>query len=311
MGLSILKSKIVVISVFFLIFFLNACEKTPTTPSINNTSQLHEIKAPYWIQEPQKLTSFEAVGMSPVNFQGMHVQRTEAITHAREILAQRIHSYIGSVEKKKLKVSGSIMQKSYLSITEAITEVLLHNSYQADAYTDKKNNLFVLVRVKFSPEIQKILGDYKTIKERQLTSLRTKHFSIEPLLKKRCYSKSVLLQIQTKSPMYHEKPIWFYRPNYDSKNITGIGIAEQVSSTNFISQKNTAEMLAKLSIVKRVHTFINSYNKFQKIVLHDKVGKIFDWRTETKSADKVDNVVVKDIWMSPVTCELYIWSSEK
>ncbi len=306
-----MKSKIVAISGFLLIFFLNACEKTPTPPSINNTSHFHEIKTPYWMQESQKLTPFEAVGMSPVNFQGMHVQRTEAITHAREILAQRIHSYISSVEEKKLKVSGSIIQKSYSSITKAITEVLLHNSYQADAYIDEKNTLFVLVRVKLSPEIQKILGGFKTIKEQHLPSLKTKYFRIEPLLKRRCYAKSILLQIQTKYPMYHKKPIWFYRPNYDSKNITGIGIAEQVSSTNFILQKNTAEMLAKLSIVKRVHTFINSYNKFQKIVLHDEVGKIFDWRTETKSADKMDNVAVKDIWMSPVTCELYIWSSEK
>lgn len=266
---------------------------------------------PYWVKEPEKLSPFEAIGMSPVNFQGMYIQRSEAITQAREKLSQRIHAYVKSVEEKKLRAYNSQVQKSYKSTTEVITKLLLNDSYQADAYIDPNNTLYVLVRVKSTSQLKKILGNEFTPKVNYLSSLKTSHFSIEPLLERRCYNENILRQLITKYPMYHNKPIWFYRPNYKNKYIADIGIAEQVSDTEFIKQKDMAEMLAKSSIAKRMNTQINSYNRFQKVVLHNELGETFDWYIKTQSRTKVDDVTIKDIWMNPVNCELYIWAIKK
>lgn len=302
-----LRSRVFPLFTIVVALFLAGCGAT--TPHPASTSEASSEK-PFWVKHPEELSAFEAVGMSGVNFQGMHTQRAEAMAQARELLAQRIDSYVKSVETQRTQARNGQMKKSYISTTEAISNVLLSGSYQADAYIDERENLYVLVRVKPTPAILRLLGE-SAPHERALPPLQTKPFEISALLQRRCYAPSILRQITTKAPMHDGKPAWFFRPNENIQGMASIGIAEKISDTDFVGQRNSAFILAKTAIAKRIAMQLHSYNQLKQIVVHDERGEELVWELTTHTQAKVDNIVVKDSWMSPQTCELYLLVGEK
>ena len=303
----ILRSSFFSLFVLLTMLFLGGCGAT--TPHPSSISKMASQK-PFWVEHPEELSAFEAVGMSGVNFQGMHTQRVEAMAQARELLAQRIDSYVKSVETRKTQARDQEMKESYISTTEAITNVLLSGSYQADAYIDERQNFYVLVRIKPTPAIMRLLGEF-TPHEKALPPLQTKPFSISALLQRRCYAPSILRQIVTKAPMHDGKPLWFFRPNEYAKGMVSLGIAEKLSDTDFTGQRDAALSLAKAAIAKRIDLQLRSYNQLKRIVVHEELGEELSWEIATHTQARIEDVEIEDIWMSPQTCELYLLTTKK
>jgi len=276
----------------FLLIFFSACTQTELKPPYK-TKQTYQ--KPLWLTNPKLLTAFQAVGFSPPNFQGMQIQRTQAMAKAREILSQRISCKIISYLKNKVQTNKKSSKKNYASDITSISKHLLQNSYQADAYLDERGNLYLLMQINKGIDTKNILSN-----------LETTPFSIKPLLARRCYAKETLLKIQTKAPMYHDKPLWFYRPNKDANTIRGIGIAEKVQNSTLDSQKKVATTLAKLTLAQRKNLRINSIDNLSTVVSHDELEQIEDWHTRTKTRSKITNVRLLDLWMDPQQCELYV-----
>jgi hypothetical protein len=268
----------------------------------------HYNTPPEWLNNPDKLTSFEAVGSAKPNFQGMHIQRMEAILKARTILAQKITSYITYRYYQNLKTSSNRFKKYDYSVVTNISKLLLQNSYQKDAYIDKDSTLYVLVEVKNSPKLASILKEniQTGIKPQKL---KTYKYSADELLKRRCYDKKTLLNIKTKYPLFMGKPIWFYRPNMEGSG--EIGIAEQYENSSFESQKEVALTIAKAQLAKRKKLQIDSLYRLSSIFLHNEMGEEDMEKIQTRSRANIKNILLKDIWIDPKQCEVYVWIEEE
>lgn len=286
----------------FIVFLLNGC--VPSSPSVeHSTKKSQQNKAPFWITHPELLTPFEAVGKAKSSFAGMHMQQIEATNKAREILAQRIKSYIKVMEEQDLFANDEQLKKRYVSSTEVMTDVMLQYTYQADAYIDERDTLYVLIRIEHSPELDMIFNHLQQTQEKPLEPLHSSPFSIEPLLHRRCYPPAILQQIKTKAAMFNNYPVWFYRPSPKGS----IGIAEKTSGATLASQKKAAITFAKSVMQRKTDLQMNSYYKLQKVLMHDEVSKDIHWNLSAKSSGTVHDVVISDIWMDPKQCDLYIW----
>jgi len=238
----------------------------------------------------------------------MHTQRIEALTKARVALSQRISSYITYEYYRKVQIKKNRFNSYNKSIVKNISKLILDNSYQKDAYIDKQNNLYLLVEIKKSSKLQEILQD--DLKTNNVTArLKKSKFDINKLLKSRCYPKDQLLKIDTKYPLYNNKPIWFYRP--DIEGIASIGIAEKDATSTIESQTKTALTIAKASLSKRKHIMINSIYQLSTIFIHKQDIQSDRQSTKTKSKTQLKNIYLKDIWIDPSSCELYVWVSER
>lgn len=288
---------------FFLplfIFLFVGC--TPVVqPEVKQKEQL-----PSWVNT---LEPFRAVGSSPVNFQGVYTQRLAAINNAKADLAHNLKSYISSVYSSELKTSGQKLSDKSIDKVTALSEVFLNESYQVDAYFDKDKRLYVLVESS-KERIDRLVGSTKTHTQKSLPVLETRPFDKEELLRSRCYAPNILNNINTKSALYQNRPVWFFRPNQNGI-VGGVGIAEKEQRRTFEEQKRVALSLAKASLSKRLKTQITSEHEALKIVHGDISGEIFDTSTVVKSSSKVSASVEKDIWLDPHSCELYIWSVAK
>jgi len=289
------KNKMTSLLFFVSLIFVSGCMQ----PTIKNEGQTQNVKKPLWLKNQDSLDNFSAVGFSRPNFQGMHIQHAEALNKARELLSQKISSYITLVYKNEDKTSKKSVSKNYHSSITNTSKLLLQNTHQEDAYIDEYDNLYVLVVV-----------DKLSHSNFNLPLQLVEDFSITPLLERRCYSRETLLQIQTKSSMYKGKPIWFYRPDVNTQSIGSIGIAERIQTSTFISQKKVAVSLAKLALMQRLQLKMNSSDKFSTTVIHDELSQIEKWKTNITTSSKINKIKILDLWMDPKQCELYIWISK-
>ncbi|MCW8895239.1 MAG: LPP20 family lipoprotein [Sulfurimonas sp.] len=285
-----------------LIFLFTGCSLT-VQPEVKQNEQL-----PTWVNSFEPL---RAVGSSEVNFQGIYSQRLEAMNKARNDLAHNLRSYITSVFDSESKTQGEkISNKSSDKVT-ALSEIFLNESYQVDAYFDKNARLYVLVESS-KEKIDRLIGNTKAKKTHKtaLSVLKTRPFDKDELMKSRCYAPNILKTITTKSSLYQNKPVWFFRPNQNGV-MGSVGIAEKEEKRTFEEQKRVALSLAKASLEKRLKTQIISEHEVLKIVNGDTSGEIFETSSVVKSASKVQPSVEKDIWLDPYSCELYVWSVAK
>jgi len=270
------------------------------TPSIEpKPEQTTHERLPAWINTTD---SFYAVGSSPVNFQGVYTQHLQAISLAKSDLAHNLTSYITSVIEQN---SDNISSNSY-SKSNALSKILLDQSYQVDAFFDRDKKLYVLVKSS-KTKVDKLLGKKdSTSMDIQLPTLNTKAFEQEELMQSRCYCEDTLKSITTLSELYQNKPIWFFRPNQDGVD-GAVGIAEKEEGIGFEEQKQIALDLAKSSLVKRKSTEIVSEHELLSILHYDVSGELFEASSIVNSSSKVEENILKDIWLDPTSCELYVW----
>ncbi len=283
------------------VLLLTACGGSSPKASLQTTKN----SVPLWVTNPENISPLQAVGSSRVNFRGMHMQRSEAILKARDELSHRINVYLTSIYSSEIKSSNEKTSKKFKHDIIAISSLMMKNSYQIDAYIDDNERLYLLVEIS-DETVSSILKAKQSDYSIKLPSLQTTTFDITPLLNRRCYNQDTLKKIQTTSPMYRDRPIWFYRPN--TGNIKGaIGIAERVDSSTFASQKKVAYSLAKSALAKQNQIKTNSTFAISKIFLKEETGTIVDNSISAQSVSKIKNAIIKDIWMDPKKCELYIW----
>ena len=281
-----------------LIFLVLGCAKPKPEKSF----------APQWVTDFESLNSFQAVGFSMPNFQGMHLQKMEAMIKARSLLGEKITSFITIEYYRRVENNANYHKEYDSSQATNISKLILANSYQKDAYFDKNANLYILLEIENTPELQKILGT-KINFNVQLLKLKTYLYTQDALLKRRCYSQEILKTIKTKYPLYNGYPIWFFRPNIENKHGT-IGIAEKLEDSSLESQKKVSLTLAKIALAKRNQIQIKSLYELSTILIHNEevlnaVNKIV-----TNSQSNIKTVTIKDIWMDPNQCELYTWISK-
>jgi len=263
---------------------------------------------PLWLS---KHDSFHAVGSSDVNFQGVYTQRLEAINRAKSDLSHRVESYISSVYQKESKTNKNNISTRIQEKVKSISNIFLKESYQIDAYIDAQRRLYVLVGIS-KAKVYNVFGDKTELpsSEATLPILQTRSFDKKELMQSKCYSKNILETIETKSDLYQNMPIWFFRPNQGGV-IGSIGIAEKERGRSYTKQKSAAFIFAKSDLSKRQKTQISSEYELYKI-LHDRVsGESFETSSIVRSATKVQQIVQKDIWLDPKSCELYVWAIKK
>ena len=260
---------------------------------------------PAWVSNPQSGGMLRAVGSSPVNFQGVYTQRLQAMADARDKLSHIIKVYITSVFESELESRGEkLTQKSIKNITE-LSNILMKESYQVDAYVANDGRLYVLVEA--SDDTVKPLQKIRT---QPLRKLETTRYDPALLQQSRCYGIDTLKSINTASRLYRGRPVWFYRPNQNGA-IGSIGIAEKEEGSDYLRQKRAAVSLARSDLAKRMRLKIDSSHKMTKILQHDEIGTLLDKELHTKSVSKILHTDIKDIWMDPKSCELYVWMVKK
>lgn len=300
-GLFTEMNKIKAISIITTALFISAC-----TPSTQPKPEIEKENKPEWVKHPENLNPTYAVGVAPVNFQGLYIQRLAAISQAKGDLSQSLSSYISTIYTNEAVDDKKVSRKSSEQI-DALSETFLHDSYQIDGYIDNKRNLYVLI---YSPNISNALGINTQKDKYVLNNLNTEPFNKEDIINSRCYSKAILESINTKAALYLNKPVWFFRPNQDGY-IGSVGIAEKEYHQSFQEQKRIAVSLSKSSLSKRQRTKVRSEHEILKILNGNTSGHLMETSSITRSGSKVKPSKIKDIWLDPKSCELYIWSVAK
>ena len=291
-------------ALLIVLLFTGCVSSLPSKPPVVQESQL-----PYWVSNPQAEGVLRAVGSSPVNFQGMYIQRSEAMAGARDKLSHVIQVYITSVFESSLEAKGDkLTHQSVKNITE-LSDVLMKESYQVDGFIADDGRLYLLVEISdeiIAPLIK--MNDAEIA--RAPAVINTTPFNAAELEQSRCYDVSTLQSIQTVASFYRGKPVWFYRPNQDGV-IGSVGIAEKEERSDFQTQKRVAVSLAKSDLAKRMRLQIDSRHQMTEILKHDEVGLLMEKQMSTKSVSKIMHTTLKDIWMNPKSCELYVWIIKK
>ncbi|RLA70521.1 MAG: hypothetical protein DRG24_06770 [Epsilonproteobacteria bacterium] len=298
-----IRGKYLYVVVLAVLFFLAGCvSSVPEEPKVQKSQE------PAWVLNPQTNGVLRAVGSSPVNFQGVYMQRSEAMANARDKLSHVIHVYITSIFESRLEENGAkLSRQSTKTITE-MSKLFMKESYQVDGYVADDGRLYLLVEIS-----DDTIAPLLKIDERSISSLpvlKTVPYDAAVLEQSRCYDMQTLQSIKTVSGIYRGKPFWFYRPNQEGM-IGSVGIAEKEENIPFQTQKRIAISLAKSSLAKRIRLQIDSSHQLTKILKHDDVGVLIEKQMHTKSVSKITQTELKDIWMDPKSCELYVWMVKK
>ncbi len=284
-------------SLLFLLFLLGGCAFSPKPKD--------QEKLPLWVNE-HSLT--QAVGSSEVNFQGVYTQRAAALNEAKSSLAHNIRSYITSSLQSQSSAGNNKISNRYKDKIVALSELFLSDARQVDAFFDSNRKLYILVE---SPQesIERVVGLGAQKNRTPLPDLTTRPFDKKELIESRCYQRELLESINTKSELFQNKPIWFFRPNQGGV-LGSVGIAEKEEGRSLAEQKRVALSLAKSALIRDKRMQIKSRHELLKIVSDDINGEIFDSSAVIRSADESATVELKDIWLDPQSCELYIWIVE-
>lgn len=272
---------------FLFVFLLAGCNKSP---SVNKSTV-----PPKWISNPSQTQS---IGSSVPNFQGVYMQHMNAVNMAKSDIAHNVKSQISSMLQNESFVTSNMATNKSKDKIEALSNVIMSHSYQADAHFDDDGKLFVLLE-----------GGWSSVgkKPELLHEISTRPFDKQELVQSRCYAPAVLESIQTKSSLFQDKPVWFFRPKSISKNGI-VGIAEKEEKMSFEQQKRVATALAQAAALKERMLQVKSKNELLKVVDGDVSGQVYESFMMTKSAStKVDELNIIDIWLDPKSCELYIY----
>jgi hypothetical protein len=262
--------------------FLTAC----ISPKVK------ENKKPYWLEENALLNTGLVVGYAPSTFQGMFMQRQNALHDAKKKLSFNIKSIITSKSIENIELYKENISIESIKNIDAFSKLALHDIKQFDAYVDENNNLYVL------------MGISSAYAKPEDKSNDLKFFDKKQLLESKCYKKDILEFISTSSYIYHDKPLWFYELNEKGFHF-GIGIAEKIDE-NYESQKKVALMLAKADLSKQINSYSSSKMKMLEILKSDERGVLLESLSTHKSISKINTIKIKDVWMDPRSCELYI-----
>ncbi|TKI69247.1 hypothetical protein FCU45_06915 [Sulfurimonas crateris] len=278
-----------------LLFLLSGCAFSPKPKE----------QLPLWVNE-HSLT--QAVGSSEVNFQGVYTQRAAALNEAKSSLAHNIRSYITSSLQSQSSVGNNKISNRYKDKIVALSELFLSDAHQVDAFFDSNRKLYILVE---SPQesIERVVGLGAQKNRTPLPALTTRPFDKEELIESRCYQRELLESINTKSELFQNKPVWFFRPNQGGV-LGSVGIAEKEEGRSLAEQKRVALSLAKSTLIRDKKMQIKSRHELLKIVSDDINGEIFDSSAVIRSAESSFAAEIRDIWLDPQSCELYLWIVE-
>jgi hypothetical protein len=286
----------------FIAALLVGCATTSPSPKTPSHGRKKEENLPAWVSRPDAPGVIRAVGSAPRNFQGVHMQRTQALADARDKLAHKIRVEITAEYETQLKAQGKhLTQEMNRRITE-VSQLLLQNSRQVDGYIGRRGRLYVLVEAP-SPRGGRTGAA-------PLPALETIPFDPAVLKKSRCHPPSVLKEVKTKYGLYLGKPVWFFRPDYGG-HIGAVGVAEKESGMSFDAQKRVALSLARADLSRRKKMQMDSNHALLRILKHDVVGGTLEKELRTSSTSKLTGTKLEDLWLDPKSCELYVWVVEK
>lgn len=246
-----------------------------------------ESKKPYWVKDETILPNNLAVGFCKPVFGGVYAQRQNALLDAKEKLSHKINAIISSNKTENLNMFHDEVSIDSVQNIKSLSKVVLNNIKVYDTYINSSKELYILIG----------LADAKVTLEPKIT----KAFNRKDLEASTCYNKKILKNIDTASKIYNGKPLWFYTQAEDN----AIGIAQKVDG-NFEMQKKTAIFLAKTNLVKKVKSHSISKIKMMQMLKHNETATILDTKSIHQSKQKLKNILLKDIWMDPKSCELYV-----
>jgi len=273
--------------------------------STKNGATTHNTKenAPAWVRHPETLPPYMAVGIAMPNFQGIYIQHQSALNSAKNELSHTIKTTLTSEYTREIQLNNSHVTSSVHSRIQDISNALVKNSHQVDAYFNDMSILYVLVE---SKELAKLTA-YKSI---TIMPLSTRINSNEKLLESRCYPKEQLNLLKNDTALFQNKPEWFFRQNIG--NVYGsVGISEKSASQTYELQYKRALLLAKSSYSQSKQVKVESKYDILNMIKHDTSGHIFETSSVLKSTNKLNNLKVKASWLDPKSCELYIWIMPK
>lgn len=266
---------------FITLFIFSGCSNI-------NSPKPQKQELPYWMKNETILSNNLAVGYSIPVFGGVYAQRQNALHDAKEKLSQNIKSTISSNKNEKINLFNNQFSINSIQNIKAVSKLLLNDIKIYDTYINASNELFLLIG----------LPDAKVkLKKKQI-----KPFNKKDLKSSTCYNQKILNSINTSSTIYKDKPLWFYSQNLDN----AIGIAEKIDE-NFEMQKKTAILLAKTNLVKKTNSYSLSKRKMLQMLKHNEEAVLLDTKSITKSNQKLNSFHIKDIWINPKTCELYVF----
>lgn len=274
----------VILLSFLTLFMLSGCVNISSPkPSIKQ-----EQKKPYWVEEKTILPNNLAVGYCEPVFGGIYAQRENALDDAQEELSYKIKSTISSKKVQNIKLFGKKIATNSVRNIKDFSQIVLNDIKVYDTYINSSGGLYLLVG----------LSDAKV----DLKKKTTIPFNRNRLKSSSCYKQKTLNSINTLSPMYKNRPLWFYSQDFN----TAIGIAQKVDS-DFEMQKRTAVLLAKTNLVQKVKSYSLSKTKMMQMLKHNEEGIILESDGLHKSTQKLRNIHLKDIWIDPKTCDIYVF----
>ncbi len=212
---------------------------------------------------------------------------------AKDNLSYKINSLITSKSETDLNILNETISLKSVKNIQALSEIALRQTTQYDIYIDEDKNLYILIG----------LRDQKSLATKKIELY---DFDMSELLDSGCYPKETVQDIKTTSYMYKEKPLWFYEP-YIKNHHTAIGIAPKLDN-NYERQKRGAVLQAKMNLIRDMSSHIKSKQSLMQLLKHDESATVLQESGIHKSRGVIKGVEVKDIWMDPDTCELYIYS---
>jgi hypothetical protein len=269
----------------FILFFFGGC--VLSQPSIDTKSD-----TPSWAKDDAMLGGNLVVGRAMPTFQGMYMQRQNALFDARRKLSFKIRSIISKDKEQSIEVYNDKIKIESIENINEFSKVILSDITQYDAYISDDNELFILIGL-----------SNENVKIKSKSSSLVK-FDKNRLLNSGCYPKSILETIDTKSDIYKGKPLWFYEKNRPGV-YTSIGIAEKIDN-DFDAQKSLAITLATTNLVRKIKSHVSSKQKLMKMLKDDEIANLLESSSRYKSNALVKSVELQDIWMDPNSCELYI-----
>jgi len=256
---------------------------------------------PGWVFSPAISGKLSAVGSCAPDSKGAYMQRTTALANARSALGQIIESKITVLHESM--ITNTPDGQSHWSMEEIRlrSHTLLEHSKQENAYVDTDGTLYVLLTLPETLITENVAGNIQYTVSEIEDSLQTDPFDPEALMNSGCYDEKTLGTIQTKSAMRNGRPLWFYTTKQGS-----IGIAKKQSNSSYAKQKQLAWALAKADYAKQQKSKTETEIIRQTTVTDGNSEEIASSASVQKSSQYVNRLYIKDQWMEPNSCDLYV-----
>jgi hypothetical protein len=261
---------------------------------------------PSWVFVPNASGKLAAVGSCPPHPKGEYMQRATALANARSALGQIIESQITVLREAAIQNDPSGEKSWNLEEIQLRSRALLEQSQQENAYVGSDGSLYLLLTLPKKAVSDNAEGSVGYTMNEIDNELSTEPFDPSALLRSGCYDDATIKAITTKSPMRGGKPVWFYNPHIANKP-GAIGLSKKQPEGTFTKQKNLAWTLARADYAKQQKNITNTTLSKTTLNSDEAVIETASLSNTQSSSANVNRLVIKDEWMDPRNCDLYVW----